>query len=320
MVSLHDTAFAVAPQQPPVVQQLEDVFANLEDATLLEVLKSSIRRGPKGYPVQALWRCFVMKHALSLPSTVAMIRMLQNNPFVAEACGIMPGRIPHEATFSRFFWKLSKHLPRVKDVSRAMTRKHYKTLPGFGERVALDSTTLKAWSNGGKTEKSDPQAGWSKKTGTQGTKEFVYGWKLHLLVDCEYELPIAANVSAGNVHDSQRASNLLSEARVTNSKFHPVYVMADAGYSSRVFLTLIKRQYRATPVVQLNKTHKKLLAQYGIQKTLEGKTLLKQRQAVERAFSRLKGQRSLNKITVRRRQKVTTHCYLALIAMQASYG
>ena len=45
--------------------------------------------------------------------------------------------------------------------------------------------------------------------------------------------------------------------------------------------------------------------------------LRKQRQAVERAFSRLKGQRSLNHITVRGKWKVTAHCYLALIAMQA---
>jgi len=48
------------------------------------------------------------------------------------------------------------------------------------------------------------------------------------------------------------------------------------------------------------------------------KALFRQRQAVEWAFSRLKGQRSLNRITVRRRMKVTTHCYLSLIAMQAA--
>ncbi|MCH8893890.1 MAG: transposase, partial [Chloroflexi bacterium] len=103
------------------------------------------------------------------------------------------------------------------------------------------------------------------------------------------------------------------------NKFHPAYIIADAGYSGREFLSLIKRQYRATPVVQINKSHKRLLAQYGVQSTLEGKTLLKQRQAVERAFSRLKGQRSLNHITVRSRRKVTLHCYLSLIALQASY-
>jgi hypothetical protein len=47
--------------------------------------------------------------------------------------------------------------------------------------VALDSTTLKARSNGGKTVKADPDAGWSNKKGTNGPKEFTYGWKAHVL-------------------------------------------------------------------------------------------------------------------------------------------
>lgn len=58
----------------------------------------------------------------------------------------------------------------------------------------------------------------------------------------------------------------------------------------------------------------------GVQNTIEGKTLLRQRQSVERVFSRPKGQRSLNKITVRRRQKVAVHCYLALIAIQGAFS
>ena len=87
-----------------------------------------------------------------------MIRVLRNNPFVAQTCGILsPDYIPHKSTFSRFFAKLAsrKHLHLVKDVSRRLVRKHYAILPGFGERVALDSTTLKAWSNGGKSPKAD---------------------------------------------------------------------------------------------------------------------------------------------------------------------
>ena len=40
-------------------------------------------------------------------------------------------------------------------------------------------------------------------------------------------------------------------------------------------------------------------------------------QALERVNSRLKGQRSLNHITVRCLRKVTAHCYLSLIAMRA---
>lgn len=207
------------------------------------------------------------------------------------------------------------------DVSRILVRRCYAELPGFGERVALDSTTLKAWSNGGKTPKTDPDAGWSVKKNTHGKTEFTFGFKLHLAVDCESELPIAANISAGNVHDASRATNVLSEGRFTTGLFYPNALMADAGYSGRPLRRFLARQFNTTrPIIDINKAHKKLYAKYGPEmKTPERQALYRQRKAVERCFSRLKGQRILNNIKVRGRWKVTAHCYLSLIAMQAAY-
>ena len=89
----------------------------------------------------------------------------------------------------------------------------------------------------------------------------------------------------------------------------------------KAFLDLIHRQYRAKPGVQVNRTHKRLMKTFGVwEDTVTWKALYAQRQAGERAFSRLKGQRSLNHITVRGLRKVTVHCYLSLIAMQASHN
>lgn len=318
----HGISVGTAVQAPPVVAELEAVFLRLDDAELLVALSGPLRRGPKGYPVKVLWHCFIARYVLDLDSTAALIRTLTNNPYIAAACGLpSPDAIPHEATFSRFFAKLARKniVPLMKDVSRRLVRKHYETLPGFGQRVALDSTVIKAWSNGGKPKKSDQEAGWAIKKGTQGVKEMTYGWKLHLLVDCEYELPIAAHVSAGNVHDAIRATHVLSEARFTYSRFHPQYLMADKGYSGAPLFRTIRNHYHARPIIEVSAAHKKLLKRLGQeQKTPEWKALYKQRQSVERAFSRLKGQRSLNRVTVRRRPKVTVHCYLALIAMQAT--
>ena len=314
-----------AATQPPIVATLQSIFASLDDEHLIEALIGPTRRGPKGHPVRTIWQCVITRYVLGLDSTRALIRLLENNPFVAEVCGIeSPDQIPHESTFSRFFKRLTawKHIGKLKEVSRSLVRHHYAIYPGFGKRVALDSSTLKAWSNGGKTPKADTDAGWSIKKGTQGNhKEITYGYKLHLLVDAEYELPIAANVSAGNVHDSQRASNVLQEARKTTGKFHPRHLMADAGYCGRKFFALVKRQYRAIPIVQIPPSYKRLRQELGAAvNSAEYKALLKQRQAVERCFSRLKGQRALNKIRVRGRWRVTVHCYLSLIALQAVSG
>lgn len=266
----------------------------------------------------------ITKYVLGLPSTAALIRTLEQNPFIAEVCGIAsPDAIPLKSAFTRFIYKLAQYniTAKVKDVARALVRKHYAVLPGFGKRVAIDSTTLKGWVNGGKPVRSDPEAEWCVKKNTHGKTEFTLGWKLHLMVDTEYELPIAANVSAGNVHDVTRATNMLTEARRTYSRFHPRHVLADQGYSSKPLFRTIRNQFKAIPIIQVNRAHKKLIRDLGdFQKTTEGKALYKQRTSVERAFSRLKGQRSLNNITTRGLRKVTVHCYLSLIAMQAIHA
>ena len=94
------------------------------------------------------------------------------------------------------------------------------------------------------------------------------------------------------------------------------YVIADKGYSSAAFDFTIRRQYKATPIIDAPSSHKKRLAKRD--KTGEWVALYRIRGAVERAFSRLKGQRALNKITVRGKGKVTAHCFLSLIALQVS--
>ncbi len=323
MVSTNTTIAPAAIQEPPIVAELQALFSRLDDSDLLKVLSRPGRRGPKGYDMSILWRCVITKHHLGLPSTAALIRTLHQNPFVAWACGIeTPDRIPHKATFSRFYLKLSGRfaLTELKNVSRSLVRRHYGELPAFGERVALDSTTLKGWVNGGTSKPSDPQAGWSVKKNSHGKTQYTLGYKLHLLVDCESEFPIAANVSAGNVNDFKRASNVLSEARYSHSRFKPRYTMADAGYSGKKLFNLIRRQYHSEPIIRLNASHRKLAEKYGeAQELPEWKALYSQRQAVERCFSRLKGLRSLNHITLQGKAKVTAHIYVALIAMQATH-
>jgi hypothetical protein len=227
MASTNARVFCANTQVPPVVTELEAIFKELPDEELLARLKGPRRRGRPGYEPIKLWRSFVAYYYLGLDSVSALIRLLYDNPFVAKTCGFeTPDTIPSQPTFSRFGTKLakSKIALLVKHILRSLTRRLYDTLPGFGKSVAIDSTDMKAWSNGGKRGKnrkvSDPDAGWCVKTNTKGNRKYVWGFKVHILADTTYELPIALTVSAGNVHDSQRVTNVLSE-RLTNSLFHP---------------------------------------------------------------------------------------------------
>lgn len=298
----------------PVVRQLHAIFDTIPDKELLAALKAPT--GRPGYG-EILWKTYIAMTVLNLPSFASLIRTLQNNPYIAIACGITsPEGIPTKFAYSRFMRKLSrpnKYVVMVKNIMRSLTRSLYNTLPDFGKSVAIDSTDLKAWSNGTKKPASDPNASWSAKKDTSGNPKFYFGYKLHLLADTEYELPIVAKVTTASTHDVRVATPLLSQARFTYSKFHPEYIICDAGYSSKKLRRAIKWQYKAEPIIKVNPSHKKAL----FPETREWRALYNRRTSIERIFSRLKGHRRLNNITVRRIRKVTVHCFISLIVVQA---
>ena len=298
----------------PVVRQLHAIFNSIPDRDLIADLKA--RTGRPGYTPEVLWKTYIAMTVLGLPSFASLIRTLQNNPYIAIACGITsPEGIPTKFAYSRFMRKLSdrRYVVMVKNISRSLTRSLYDTLPDFGKSVAIDSTDLKAWSNGAKKPASDQDATWAVKPDTAGRIKYYFGYKLHLLADTEYELPIAANITTASLADVRAASRVLSQARFTHGKFRPQYVICDAGYCSKNLRQLIRRQYRAEPIIKVNRAHTKSL----FPETEEWKARYNRRTSIERLFGRLKGYRRLNNITVRRIRKVTVHCFLSLIVVQA---
>ena len=226
----------------PIVRQLHAIFDTIPDKELLTALKAST--GRPGYG-EVLWKTYIAMTVLGLPSFASLIRALQNNPMLAIACGITSHEgIPSKFAYSRFMRKLSepRYVVMVKNISRSLTRSLCDSLPDFGKSVAIDSTDLKAWSNGAKKPVSDKDATWAVKLDTSGKKKYYFGYKLHLLADTQYELPVVGNVTSASLSDVRVASRVLSQARYTYSKFHPRYVIRDAGYSSKKLRQLIKHR------------------------------------------------------------------------------
>ena len=313
MTTYYDSVNGEFVKPVPVVRQLRTIFDTLPDKELLAALKAST--GRPGYG-EVLWKTYIAMTILGLPSFANLIRTLHNNPYIAIACGITsPEGIPTKFAYSRFMRKLSqpKYVVMVKNISRALTRSLYDTLPDFGKSVAIHSTDLKAWSNGAKKPTSDQDAAWGVKLDTSGKKKYYFGYKLHFLADTQYELPIAANLTSACLSDVRVATRVLTQARYACSRFYPDYVICDAGYSSKKLRFIIKHQYRAEPIIKVNPTHKKAL----FPETKEWKATYNRRSSIERLFGRLKGYRRLNNITVRRLRKVTVHCFLSLIVVQA---
>ena len=322
--------YSVTP--PPVVQELQAIFDALPDDELLAQLKGdSSKLGRPKYPPDILWRCYVTYYSLGLDSISALLRLLQDNPFIAGVCGIPDaGSMPSQPTMSRFVAKLAhrRFIVTLRNVQRALTQILYETLPGFGKSVAIDSTHMKGWSNANKKGKprqgsvqrqrpkigkvSDPDAGWCVKQNTHGKNESTFGYKTHLLVDAMYELPIAVDVTAGNVHDVNMAAPLLRQARFAHT-FTPDFVLCDAGYSSEKLQRVIQRQYKATPIIDPNPTHKKAIIRK--EAIPDWKKLYADRASVERVNARMKGHFKLDAVRVRSRKKVRSHAFMSAIAL-----
>ena len=118
----------------PVVRQLHAIFETIPDKELIVDLTA--RTGRPGYTVKIIWRTYVAMAFLGLPSFASLIRTLQNNPYIAIACGITsPEGIPSKFAYSRLMWKLSqpRYVTMVKNIMRNLTRSLYDALPGFGK-------------------------------------------------------------------------------------------------------------------------------------------------------------------------------------------
>lgn len=155
-----------------------------------------------------------------------------------------------------------------------------------GEKVAMDSSFVQTFSK-------------KQELGSEhfNAKKHAYGFKLHLLVDCETGFPIAQIVGNGIAHDSTLAIPLLKKARPWLRRVG--YVVADKGYDDTQIVAWIAQTLHAKAGIPIRK--KNYLAQFkkhrygnmlNWQAKAQGRTfkrsIYNKRVEVERCFSRLK--------------------------------
>ena len=233
------TPYAHQSQTPPGLSEVEAILETIDDSALLARLQEyrwvgGRWRGRRGYPVSALWRAYVASFILNLPNTNALIRRLHEDPQLHRLCGFA-GALPHRSSFNRFISRLSYHEDLVAGCIASLTDRLAETLPGFGEKVSVDSTVVRTHSNPNRRVVSDPGASWTAKNAAgakDGKKEWRFGFKYHAVVDATYGLPIAGFTTTAKRNDSPELPRLLAQATSVHGWFAPRYVMADRGYDS----------------------------------------------------------------------------------------
>ncbi len=239
----------------PLAAELEDIFncvpcKELEDAILAKRTRAFSPLGRFGYTVTSLLRAYLAGYVLGVKNTNDLLRRLQEDPILATVCGFDYKTPPCRRTFIRFVKKLTEHQDLLDKCLSQITTKLSECLPDFGEHVAVDATPVHSHSNPDNKIISDPEAGWVIKEGNEH-KKWVFGYRLHLIVDANYELPIAKETTVYSNGEKAVAIPLLNKAKSEFPWFKPQAVICDKGYDSSAIYEAIVKELGADPIINI---------------------------------------------------------------------
>lgn len=222
------------------LERFKMVMESLPDEELISSLETERKKGRNDYPVRPVWNSIIAKFIYQHPSINSLIRELHRNAQLREVCGFDPLKgvsvVPTKDAYSRFILKLEKYQLEIDKIFHSLVAMIKEKLPDFGANIAIDSEALSSLTRGtGKynserderaecnDRRKDNDADWGKKyvfADKDGEKKRVgktwFGFKLHILADSKYELPIAYNVTRASTHDGPEAYSLIDDLRRNN--------------------------------------------------------------------------------------------------------
>ena len=226
------------------------VLDSIDYSAVVEAIGLPASTGRPAFPTHAMLRAVLSKYILSFRYNLVLLERLRASPKFRQVCGF-PGRVPSESTFSRFTTKLTQHQALIDECLAGAANALREILPDLGETVAIDSTAVESFANPNRKTIKDPEASWGVKHSSRakdGDTKWFFGYKLHLLSDADYEIPLAYEMTAGNVNDSPLLPALLEKGRDMFDWLHPRYLLADRGYDSSANHHEVVRQ-EAVPII-----------------------------------------------------------------------
>ncbi len=252
-------------------ERLVMVLGALPDQRLLSWLERERAGRRNEYPQEVLWRCVVAKYVYQIRTYAELVRELERNASLRRVVGIPHrDRVPRGYHFSRFVARLSSDegLAHLDGIFGELVRRLGGKLPEMGRHLAVDATAVHAYSAEGRREKSDPDAAWSarpkrQRLGRAGElikqyTDYWFGYLVHMVVDCETELPMGYEVTAANVSETTQFIGQLEalEAEQPAIAARTEAVIADAGYDSAANCEYVLER-GALPIIKMRRTQKR---------------------------------------------------------------
>ena len=139
---------------------------------LLLALEQEHWTGRKGYAVRGMRAALIAGVLNNSHSSADTARLLKRDKDTRLICGFSKDNMPGEDAPGRFLKKLVKHTELFDEFIQDLVDRLRELLPGFGGKLAIDSTDIPAYSNGHREQPSDTEARWgARKKGNSKNKD-----------------------------------------------------------------------------------------------------------------------------------------------------
>jgi len=251
------------------LERLRLVLEYFPDERLMQHLERERFKGRDDYPIRAVWNSILAGVVYQHPSFESLRRELSRNNQLRRICGFAEDKVPTSAVYSRFMLKLFNHQELIDEIFETLVGQCSELLPGFGRHLVLDGKAINSKAKGrSNLEKKD---GRRDLDANYGVKEYKgkrqdgtlwekvttwFGYKLHLIVDADYELPVAFSVTPASHSEIYQVHQLVDDLAENRPQILETaeYFMADRGYDDGKLLIKLWDRYSIKPVIDIRNT------------------------------------------------------------------
>jgi len=249
------------------------VLSVLPDEQMVSFLEQKRGKGRDDYPIRPIWNAVIAGIVYQHPSAESLRRELRRNGELRQICGFDPllgeKAVPSKDAFSRFLELIIEQSDFLTNMFHQLIDELKNKLPDLGVKTAVDSKAIPSFGKPVRDEEKlkeedrrrDIDADWGVKTykgtrkdGTAWEKVVKwFGYKLHLLVDSKYEMPLAFELDVASSSDMTHLTPLVEDLEEHHKEIHDDMdeTAADKGYDSAENNAALYDDHGVKPVIDM---------------------------------------------------------------------
>jgi hypothetical protein len=247
------------------LERLRLVLDYMPDEELMILLERKRGHGRDDNPVRAMWNSILAGIVFQHDGVEKLRRELARNGQLREMCGF-DGQVPPPWAYTRFLKNLMDHETMMEAMFEKLVNQLRQALPDFGKHLAMDSKAIASFAN--HKNKNDTPDGRRDTDADYGRKNYRgvhedgkawekivkwFGYKLHLIVDATYELPVLFTVTKASEPDINEAHRLMDqlEDRQPDIVKAAETMTGDKGYDDTKLIMTCWDNHQIKPVIDI---------------------------------------------------------------------